>query len=65
MYCSDYYFLIKNLFTGDLYASREDITGHWMDRAIIGELSHCQATEQDNKIFCSFMSVLEENYTCK
>lgn len=53
MYCSDYYFLIKKLFTGDLYASREDITGHWMERAIIAELCHCQAEEQE-KIFCSF-----------
>lgn len=43
MYCSDYYFLIKKLFTGDLYASREDITGHWMERVIIAELSHCQS----------------------
>lgn len=33
MYCSDDYFLIKKLFTGDLYANRGNIIGYWMEWA--------------------------------
>jgi len=60
MYCSDYYFLIKKLFTGDLYASREDITGHWMERVIIADSLSVRPCNMTMRSF-----VLEENHTCK
>lgn len=65
MYCSDYYVLIKKLFTGDLYANRGNIIGCWMKRANIANFSHCSAKEQNNRTFCAFQSVSEKNYTCK